>query len=133
MDVSNVIVVSEPIKSGDEHSAVVCDNLLYGSPSTQDIFENECGKGAGSLDAKGVPLRPGGEGALCLHNVAETGGGRHQHGINVCFTEEGCRDGNCWWDTNLGGLAKLALMAGGDVLFDVISKGRPPELVKDSA
>ena len=77
MDVSDVVAVSKPIESGDKRSAIVCDDLLYGSPSTQDIFENERGKGAGGLDVKGAPLRPGGEGASCLHDVAETGGGWH--------------------------------------------------------
>jgi hypothetical protein len=46
--------------------------------------------------------------------------------------EEGCGDGNCWWNMNLGGLVELALMTGDDVLFNIVHKSRPPELVEDS-
>jgi hypothetical protein len=133
VNISDVIVISEPIECGNECNAIVCDNFLYGSPSIQDVFEYECSEGAGSLNIKGMPLGPGREGALHLYNVIETGNRQHQHGVNVCLAKEGCRGGNYWEDMKFGGLMELALMASGDILFDIISKRWPPESVKEGA
>lgn len=60
-------------------------------------------------------------------------GGISRHGVAVCFAEEGHGNGDCGRDANLGRLAKLAFMACGDILFDIVSKRRPPETVEESA
>lgn len=118
----NAITISKPVESGYERSAVVCDDLFDGSPSTQDIFENECGEHACGFDVKGAPFGPGSEGASCLNDVAEASGGRHQHCVDIRFAEEGRRGGDCWRDVDFGGLSNLALVAGGNVLLNIVSE-----------
>jgi len=84
----NAIAISKPVKGGDERSAVVRDNLLDGSSSTQDVLEFEHSKGACGFDAKGAPFGPGCEGAACLDNVAEAGNGRHECRVDVSLAED---------------------------------------------
>jgi hypothetical protein len=51
----------------------------------------------------------------------------------IVATEEGCWNSNCQWDLDFGGLTKLAFMTGGDILFDIISKGWPPKSIEEGA
>src|SRR5712672_3641160 len=53
----------------------------------------------------------------------------HEHGINVYLPEQRCGEGNRQWDTDLGGLAKLALVAGVDEPLDILLERGPPEAV----
>ena len=80
-----------------------------------------------------MPLGPGGEGAAGLGDVTEAASGRHKGGVNVEFAKEWGGDCDGGRNADLGGLAKLALMAGGDVPFDVLLEGGPPEAVEDGA
>jgi hypothetical protein len=43
VNVSDAILVGKGVERSNECCAVVCDNPLYGSPPTQDVFEYECG------------------------------------------------------------------------------------------
>jgi hypothetical protein len=64
-----------------------------------------------------------------LDDVAVAGSAGHQHGVNVCFAKEGHGDGNGGQDADLGGLLDLAFVAGGDILFNIMSERRPPKAV----
>ena len=71
-----------------------------------------------------MPFGPGSEGPSCLNDVAKTGNGEHQHRVDIRFAEEGREDGNCWRDVDFGSLSpsNLALVAGGDVLLNIVSE-----------
>jgi len=81
------------------------------------------------LGAKGTPLRSSSEGASCLHNVAEASSRRHEHSIDIHLAEEGSGNGDSGRDSDFGGLAKLALVAGSDVLCNIMSNRRPPKAI----
>lgn len=82
---------------------------------------------------KHTPFGPGTKRTACLDNVAEARGKWHEHGVDVSFTEEGCTDGNCWRNADLGGLANLTLVAGVDVPLDVLFQQGPPEVIEEGA
>ena len=118
---SNAIAVSKKVKCHNKCGAIVGHDLLYGSPSTQNVFEDKGSECVGGLNTKGTPFRPSGKGAPSLHDVTEASCRRHKHGVNVCFAKEGYRNGDSRRDPDFGGLAELALVAGGDVLSDIMS------------
>ena len=124
-------MISKKIKGSNERCAIICHYLFYCSPSAQDIFEDKGSKGVCSFNTEGMPLWPSSRGTLGLHDVTEASSRGHEHSVNVSFAEQGSRDGNCGRDSDFGGLAKLALVAGGDVLFNIVSNQRPPEAIKE--
>ena len=85
------------------------------------------------LSAEGTPFQPGGEGAAGLSDVTKAAGRGHKCSVDVEFAEKWGRECDSGWNADLGGLAKLALIAGGDVPFDVLLEGGPPKAVKDDA
>jgi hypothetical protein len=73
-----------------------------------------------------MPLWPGGEGTASLSDVTEAADVRHKHGINIYLVKERGRNGNSRWNTDLGCLAELTLVAGADVPLDILLEGGPP-------
>ena len=73
----NAVAVSQQVQCGNEGGAIVGDDFLHGSPSAQQVFEDEGGEGASGLYMEGAPLRPRSEGTASLDDIAKTGGGRH--------------------------------------------------------
>ena len=130
---SDAIAFCEPVKCGNVCGTVVCNDLFYGSPSAQDIFEDEGAEGAGGLCAKCAPFGPSGERAAGLHDVAVSSGGWHKHGVNVYFVKEGGRSGDGWRDSDFGCLVDLTLVACCDVLFDVEGDRGSPEAIEEGA
>ena len=129
----DTIPIHKPVEGGNIRRAVVGDDFFDGSPPAQNFLEKKHTKGPACLSTEGVPLWPGGKGAVGLGDVTEAAGRGHKHGVDVEFVEKRGRDCNGGQNADLGGLAKLALMAGGDVPFDVLLEGGPPEAVKDDA
>ena len=73
----DTIAIGKPIKCGNKCSAIVSDDFLNSSPLTQEIFKDKGGECSCSFNIEGMPFRPSSEGAVCLHDVAKTSGGRH--------------------------------------------------------
>jgi hypothetical protein len=111
----------KPAKCGDESSPVVCHDLLNSSPTAQDFLKEEGTKGASGFCMEGMPFRPCSEGAAGLHDVSVPRCVGHKHSVDICLAEEGCQHCNCWWDSNFGCLADLALMAHFDVPPNIVS------------
>jgi len=132
-DVSDTVPICKPVKGGDVRCAVVGDDFFDGSPPTQDFLKEKHTKSAACLSAESMPLRPGGEGAASLGDVTEAASRGHKGGVDVELAKEWGGDCNGGRNADFGGLAKLALMAGGDVPFDILLEGGPPEAVEDGA
>jgi len=60
---------------------------------------------------------------------------RHKYSIAVDFEEQRRRDNDCGWDSDIGGLAELALalVAGVGIPLDILLERGPPETVEESA
>jgi len=67
---------------------------------------------------------------MSLHDIPKSSGGRHEHGVDVGFAEQGHRGVDSGRNVDFGGLLDLALVAGLNVPFDVGFEGGPPEAVK---
>ena len=132
-DVSDTIPIRKPVEGSDIRCAVVGDNLFDGAPPAQNFLEKKHTESAACLSAESTPLRPGGKGAAGLGDVTEAAGRGHKRGVDVELAEKWGGDCDGGRNADLGGLAKLALMAGGDVPFDVLLEGGPPEAVEDGA
>ena len=130
-DVLDTIPICKPVKGGDIRRAIVSDDLFDGAPPAQNFLEKKHTESAACLGMESTPFRPGSEGAAGLGDVTEAAGRGHKHGVDIEFVEKWGGDCDGGWNADLGGLAKLALMASGDVPFDVLLKGGPPEVVKD--
>ena len=76
-----------------------------------------------------MPFRAGGKGKSHLYDVTEASSRRHEHGVDVCFAEEGSGNGDSGRNPDFGGLAELVLMSGSDVLPDIVSNRRPPKAI----
>ena len=57
-----------------------------------------------------------------MNDVVKACSRGHEHNFDVCLVEERCWDGDCGRDADLGSLSNLALMAGGNVLLNVVSE-----------
>jgi len=57
-----------------------------------------------------------------LCDIAKPTDAGHEHGIDVYLPEQRRGEGNRRWDADLGGLAKLALVAGVDEPLDILLK-----------
>jgi len=132
-DVSDTVPIHKPVEGGDVRHAIVGDDLFDGTPPAQNFLEKKHTESAACLSAESMPLRPGGKGAAGLGDVMEATGRRHKRGVDIEFAEEWGGDCDGRWNADFGGLAKLALMAGGDIPFDILLKGGPPEVVEDGA
>jgi len=132
-DVSDTIPIRKPVKHGDIRYAIVGDDLFDGTPPAQNFLEKKHTKSAACLSAESTPLRPGGKGAVGLGDVTEATGRGHKRGVDIELAEKWGGDCDGGQNVDLGGLAKLALMAGGDVPFDILLEGGPPEVVEDGA
>jgi len=102
---------------------LVGDDFFDSSPPTQDFLKEKHTKSAACLSVESTPLRPGGKGAASLGDVIEAASGGQKGGVNIELAKEWGRDCNSGRNADFGGLAKLALMAGGDVPFDVLLEG----------
>jgi len=132
-DVSDTIPIRKPVKRGNIRHAVVSDDLFDGAPPAQNFLEKKHTKSAACLGAESMPFQPGSEGAAGLGDVMEAAGRGHKCSVNIEFAEKWGGDCDGGRNVDLGGLVKLALMAGGDVPFDILLEGGPPEVVKDGA
>lgn len=129
----DTIAFGEPVECSDVCSTIVSDDFFYGSPSAQDVLEDESVEGAGFLSAECTPFGPCGERAASLHNVSISCGGRYEHGIDVYFVEEGTWGGDGRRDPDFGCLADLTLVVRCDVLLDVEGDRGPPKAVEEGA
>jgi len=68
-----------------------------------------------------------------LDNIPEPARRGHEHCVDVCFAEQRCGGGDCWRDADFGGLAELAFMTGGGVVFDILRKCWPPKAVEEGS
>jgi hypothetical protein len=87
----------------------------------QDFLKEEGAEGVSGFHTEGTPFGPCSEGAAGLHDVLVPGHMGHKHSVNIGFAKEGCRCCDCWWDSDFGCLADLALVAGLDVPSNIIS------------
>jgi len=131
--VSDTVPICKPVEGGDIRHAIVGDDLFNSTPPAQNFLEKKYTKSAACLSVESTPLRPGSKGAAGLGDVTETAGGGHKCGVDIELVEKWGGDCDSGRNVDLGGLAKLALMAGGDVPFDVLLEGGPPEAVEDGA
>jgi len=132
-DVSDTVPIRKPVEGGDVRCAVVSDDLFDGAPPAQNFLKKKHTESVACLSAESTPLWPGGKGAAGLGDVMEAAGGGHKCGVDIELAEKWGGDCDSGRNADLGGLAKLALMGGGDVPFDVLLKGGPPEAVEDGA
>ena len=58
VDVLDAISVGKGVERGNECCAIVCNNLFNGSPSAQDVLEDERSEGSAGFDSERTPFGP---------------------------------------------------------------------------
>ena len=92
-NVPNTIPARQPVQRCNEGSAVVCDNFLDSTPSTQDLLENEVAKRVSSLSSKSTPFELCCEGTTGLDDIVEAASAK-ACGVDVGLSKWGCWSGS---------------------------------------
>ena len=125
----DVVLFGERLGGGDEGFPVVRDEFDDGSPTREDVFEDELGEGFSIVGRERAVFGIGGEGASGLHDVSVATVRGHEHDVDVNFAKERGGRGRDWGSLEFGELSGLTLMACLDVPPNVPMHSWPPKTI----